>query len=87
MAIDTDEELKESLANILTGGVHYYELEDDVHRDDAMAPSFQRWSSDVIEEIDEIVKLFKSLNHSNVTETTRTPGDDDWKENKLKEKK
>lgn len=57
----SDDELREFLAKILTGGVHYYELRDSFTNSGTTQPDFPaRYASDVADEIDEVVALLES---------------------------
>lgn len=70
MTLDADRELRDKIAMLLTGGVHYFELEATVHEESEMTPSFGgRWSSDVMEEVDDLVKLFSEHTATQVKET------------------
>lgn len=54
-----NEDLKDKIAQLLTGGVHYYELNDPMLQDGQMHPEFAaRWSSDVVKEVDDLAELF-----------------------------
>lgn len=59
--MDNDQELKEELSVLLTGGVHYYELTDSFLNDGTMSPDFAaRHASDVAEDIDKLASFIKS---------------------------
>jgi len=59
--VSSPEELRDKLADILTGGVHYYELTNSFLNDGQMTPDFPaRYASDVVNEIDKIVSIFQS---------------------------
>lgn len=57
----SEEELREALAQKLTGGVHYWELADSFMNDGQMTPNFPaRYANDVVKDIDNIVEIFIS---------------------------
>lgn len=55
------EALQERIAELMAGGVHYYELRDSFINSGSMQQEFgARWASDVADEIDEVVKFIQS---------------------------
>jgi len=71
-SVPDDDELKESIAQLITGGVFYYELTDSFMNDSVLEPQFPaRWPSDVAQEVDKLVEFIKSYGDSRELEGLR----------------